>query len=225
MAGRDPGSDEKGAVPTPYVELLRELCREQPTASRETFEAVVEIAVEIAREGREGRRIGTLFIIGDEDRVLERSRCLILDPLAGHSTDAKRISDRSIRETLKELAQLDGAFIVSGDGVVLSACRFIDAATEGLALPLGLGSRHMAGASITRETEALAVVVSESSVVRIFHRGELQAEILPEVWMWHRLRLFVEEPYTRRQSDDVTVVSRQRFEDEEPLETDAQLPH
>lgn len=218
MAGRNRASDDKGAVPTPYAELLRELCRQQPTASRETFEAVVEIAVEIAREGREGRRIGTLFVVGDEERVLDRSRCLILDPLAGHPPAHKRISDRSIRETLKELAQLDGAFIVSADGVVLSACRFIDAATEGLALPLGLGSRHMAGASITRETEALAVVVSESSVVRIFHRGELQAEILPEVWMWHRLRLFVEKPYTRRQSDDVTVVSRQPSDEDERRE-------
>lgn len=43
---------------------------------------MIELAVEIAREGREGRRIGTLFTFGDADAVLRRSRPLILDPLA-----------------------------------------------------------------------------------------------------------------------------------------------
>jgi diadenylate cyclase len=30
------------------------------------LESLIELAVEIAREGREGRRIGTLFMLGDE---------------------------------------------------------------------------------------------------------------------------------------------------------------
>ena len=47
----------------------------------EVLESLIGLAVEIAREGREGRRIGTLFTLGDEDAVLARSRALILDPL------------------------------------------------------------------------------------------------------------------------------------------------
>ena len=82
------------------------------------LESLIELAVEIAREGREGRRIGTLFTLGDEQAVLEKSRLLILDPLAGHPESARQISDPNLRGTIKELAQLDGGFIVSHDGIV-----------------------------------------------------------------------------------------------------------
>ena len=49
----------------------------------EVLEPLIELAVEIAREGREGRRVGTLFTLGDEKAVLSKSRPLILDPLTG----------------------------------------------------------------------------------------------------------------------------------------------
>src|SRR5215469_17216033 len=104
------------------------------------LESLIELAVEIAREGREGRRIGTLFTLGDEQAVLEKSRLLILDPLAGHPESARHISDPNLRGTLKELAQLDGAFVVSHDGLVLSACRYLDAIASDVDLPLGLGA-------------------------------------------------------------------------------------
>ena len=55
----------------------------------EVLEALIELAVEIAREGREGRRVGTLFTLGDEEVVLAKSRCLILDPLAGHPESSR----------------------------------------------------------------------------------------------------------------------------------------
>jgi diadenylate cyclase len=84
-----------------------------------------------------------------------------------------------LRETLKELAQLDGAFVVSDEGVVLSAARYIDAASNHLELPLGLGSRHVAAASVSSRTEAVTVAVSESSTVRMFDDGE----IVPELWL------------------------------------------
>lgn len=73
-----------------------------------TLRRVVELAVEIAREGREGRRIGTLFVVGDSEAVLAPSRPLILDPLAGRPEAKKRVKDPGVRETLKELAQLGG---------------------------------------------------------------------------------------------------------------------
>ena len=75
-----------------------------------------ELALEIAREGREGRRIGTLFTLGKADAVLAASRALILDPLAGHAPARTQITDPDLRGTMKELAQLDGAFVISEDG-------------------------------------------------------------------------------------------------------------
>lgn len=170
---------------------------------------MILLALEIAREGREGRKIGTLFVIGDTDETLIRSRCLILDPLWYHPDEMKHISDPNLRETLKELAQLDGAFIVSDDGIVLSACRFLNALAENVDLPLGLGSRHMAAASITVQTEAIAVVVSESSVVRVFEDGELISEILPELWLLRRYGLHLSGPYSLHSFEDVTVISKE----------------
>ena len=152
----------------------------------EVLESLIELAVEIAREGREGRRIGTLFTLGDEEAVLAKSRPLILDPLSGHPEPMRHINDRNLRGTIKELAQLDGAFVVSRAGIVLSACRYLDAMASPVELPLGLGSRHMAAANISAVTNAVGVVVSESSVVRLFCHGHLVGEIIPELWMIER---------------------------------------
>ena len=162
---------------------IAEICSEERGVNNNTLRRVVELAVEIAREGREGRKIGTLFSVGDHEEVLVRSRALILDPLAGHTDEKKHVKDPDMRETVKELAQLDGAFIVSDGGVVASAARYLDAASENLDLPLGLGSRHMAAASISQNTNAVAVAVSESSTVRVFDDGKVVAEVVPEVWM------------------------------------------
>jgi DNA integrity scanning protein DisA with diadenylate cyclase activity len=174
--------------------LLADICNEQRGVNLHTLEQVILLAVEIAREGREGRKIGTLFVVADTVATLKHSRCLILDPLWHHPAEQKHVNDPDLRETLKELAQLDGAFIVSNDGVVRSACRYIDASSEGVNLPLGLGSRHMAAASITKQTHALAVVVSESAIVRVFDGGELIAEIIPEFWLLRRYGLYLPDP-------------------------------
>ncbi len=104
-------------------ELFEEICSERREVDARVLEQTVALAVEIAREGREGRKIGTLFVVGDSDEVLRRSRPMILDPLHGHPDENKYINDPNVRETLKELAQLDGAFVVSDEGVVLSAAR------------------------------------------------------------------------------------------------------
>lgn len=189
-------------------DLLRDICTAKRGINLQTLEQVILLAVEIAREGREGRKIGTLFVISDEQETLKHSKCLILDPLWYHPPEKKRIEDPEMRETVKELAQLDGAFIVSDDGVVLSACRYIDASSEGIELPLGLGSRHMAAASITKQTRAIAVVVSESSIVRIFDNGEIISEIIPELWLLRRHGLHLIGPYSTRSVEQVTVASK-----------------
>jgi diadenylate cyclase len=171
-------------------------------AHRETVEAVVELGVELAREGREGRKIGTLFVIGDVDRVLGRSRPLLLDPLYGHSPELRQVRNPEFRETAKELAQLDGAFVVDKHGTFVSAGRFVDVdvSAAGNFIP-GLGTRHAAAASITRETAAVAVVVSQSSVVRVFAHGELRAEIIPELFLMSRERFLTPAPDVRQVPD------------------------
>jgi diadenylate cyclase len=188
--------------------LYEEICSERRAVNTRVLKQVVSLAVEIAREGREGRKIGTLFVVGDSGEVMRRSKPMILDPLQGHPDEDKYVEDPNTRETVKELAQLDGAFVVSNAGVVLSAARYIDAASDSLKLPLGLGSRHMAGASISRQTDAVAVVVSESSMVRMFDDGELVSEIVPELWMIDGYRSRVEGQTLTRQEEDITVISR-----------------
>jgi DNA integrity scanning protein DisA with diadenylate cyclase activity len=165
-------------------EAINALCAQVPWCDPAVLQSTVELALEIAREGREGRRIGTLFVIGRADAVLAASRALILDPLAGHAPERTHISDPNLRGTLKELAQLDGAFVMTETGTVVAACRHLDASAEHIDLPLGLGSRHLAAASITRRLGILAIVVSESGVVRLFHQGRLEATFIPELWLW-----------------------------------------
>jgi len=149
----------------------------------DVLESLIELAVEIAREGREGRRVGTLFTLGDEKAVLAKSRPLILDPLLGHPESLRHVTNLNLRGTIKELAQLDGGFVVSRQGIVLSACRYLDAVASKVEVPLGLGSRHIAAANMSAVTKAVGIVVSESSVVRLFCHGQLVGEIIPEVWM------------------------------------------
>jgi diadenylate cyclase len=172
----------------------------------EILETLIELAVEIAREGREGRRIGTMFMLGDEQAVLAKSRSLILDPLAGHPESARHISNANLRGTVKELAQLDGAFVVSRDGVVLSACRYLDALASKVEVPLGLGSRHIAAANMSSVTEAVGIVVSESSVVRLFCHGKLVGEIIPELWMMNHT-VQVQGPVKKETYGDLTVLT------------------
>jgi DNA integrity scanning protein DisA with diadenylate cyclase activity len=158
--------------------------------SHEVCQRIIELAVEIAREGREGRRIGTLFTIGDAGRVLEHSRPLIFDPIAPHPENLRSIWNADLRGTLKELAQLDGAFIFDDDGYIVAACRYLDAKASDVELPLGLGSRHLAAASISKVTRTTAVVVSESAIVRIFEDGAIIGDIIPELWLLSREQIF-----------------------------------
>jgi diadenylate cyclase len=124
----------------------------------DVLESLIELAVEIAREGREGRRLGTLITFGDENAVLARSRPLILDPLSGHPKSSLHVTNPNLRGTIKELAQLDGGFVVSGEGIFPSACRYLDAVAKQVDVPLGLGSRHIAAANMSAVTKAVGIV-------------------------------------------------------------------
>jgi diadenylate cyclase len=135
-------------------------------------ERLLKLAIELAREGREGHPVGTLFVLGDTEAVMRHSRPAVLNPFEGHAEKDRNILDDALWETAKEFAQIDGAFVVRGDGVVVSAGRYVD--TEGdLQVQPGLGGRHLAAASITRSTKAIAIVVSSSGTIRLFKGGRV----------------------------------------------------
>jgi diadenylate cyclase len=145
----------------------------------EVIERVVDIASELGSEGREGRPVGAMFVIGDTDRVLPLTSQLLLNPFRGYPPEERNILDYSLEETVKELATLDGAFIVRGDGVMETCGTYIrTAAQEDFELPRGLGARHYAAAAITAVTDSIAVTVSESTgSITIFRRGRIFTEI------------------------------------------------
>ena len=187
--------------------MFKSICKRVRRCNKKNLEPTIELAVEIAREGREGRRIGTLFTFGDADGVLARSRPLILDPLAGHPEQSREIRDPNLRGTIKELAQLDGAFVISDQGIVVSACRYLDAMASEIVLPYGMASRHLAGASISQVTDAVAIVVSESSMVRVFDDGKLVAEIIPELWLMDYYNVQLSAPYQEERVGDLAVLT------------------
>jgi DNA integrity scanning protein DisA with diadenylate cyclase activity len=145
----------------------------------EVFEAILNLAVELASQGREGKPVGATFVIGDSDRVMQFSRQTIFNPFHGYPEEERHLLNPPLRETLKEFAVLDGAFVIRADGVVMSAGRHLNAAlNSSVELPQGLGSRHVAAAGITSVTEAVAIVISESTGdVRIFKDGDIFMEI------------------------------------------------
>jgi DNA integrity scanning protein DisA with diadenylate cyclase activity len=147
------------------------------------MDALIELAVSVGVEGWEGRPVGALFVVGDSNTVMEKSRQLTLNPFQGYSEDEKNIMNPDVRHALHAFAVLDGAFIVREDGVVVAAGRYLNFDEEqDLDVPLGLGARHMAAAGISRDTEAIAIVVSQTSgSVRVFRRGKAALELAPRV--------------------------------------------
>jgi DNA integrity scanning protein DisA with diadenylate cyclase activity len=146
----------------------------------ETLRAVVDLATAIGREGREGKPVGTMFVVGDTRKVMTMTRPLNFNPFRGYSKAEKDIRDRRVREQIKDIAQLEGAIIITREGVAEAACMYIDAPSEGITLSKGLGTRHWAAAAISRKTTAIAVAVSQSSgTVRIFQDGRVVLHIEP----------------------------------------------
>ena len=158
----------------------------------ETLRAVVEVATEIGREGREGKPVGTMFVVGDTTKVLSMARPLNFNPFRGYSRKERDIRDRRVREQIKDIAQLEGALIIRRDGIATAACMYIDTTAEGITLSKGLGTRHWAAAAISRKSKAIAVAVSQSSgTVRIFLGGEVVLHIEPfaRPMIWQQFKM------------------------------------
>lgn len=159
---------------------VRDLRQLETKVPLETLKAVLDIAVEIGREGREGKSVGTMFVVGDSRKVITYSQPTVWDPVKGYSRKERNIHEKRNGEAIKEIAQMDGGFIVSADGTIESACRVINAPAANITLSKGLGTRHWAAAAITKNTNAIAITVSESNgTVRLFQNGEVVLRIEP----------------------------------------------
>jgi diadenylate cyclase len=146
-------------------------------ASTETIYETLSLAMDLAKNGRKGSPIGALFIVGDENAVLERSKPLNYNPFSG--TDV-HVNDDVVSASIGEFAKLDGAFVISNDGEVVSSSRYLEPKITDAEVPSGLGSRHMAASGISQSTDAISIVVSESDKhVRCFMDGELVIDIDP----------------------------------------------
>jgi diadenylate cyclase len=172
---------------------LRKLDTQVPL---ETLRAVVDLATEIGREGREGKPVGTMFVVGDTRKVMSMSRPINFNPFRGYSEKERDIRDRKVREQIKDVAQLEGAIIIRRDGVAESACIYLDVPAEGITLSKGLGTRHWAAAAVSRKTKAIAIAVSQSSgAVRIFQNGQvvLHIEPLARPLIWRHFEMETQE--------------------------------
>lgn len=157
------------------------------TVPQDVLRAVVDLAKEIGREGREGQPIGTILVVGDVRKVQGMSRFLNFNPFRGYTRAERDVRDRKVREQIKEIAKLDGAILISRDGIAEAACVYLDVATEYVSLSKGFGTRHLAAAGISSHTKAIAFCISQSSgTVRVFQGGEVKLHIeplaRPHVW-------------------------------------------
>jgi diadenylate cyclase len=188
----------------------RDLRQLETRAPLDTLKIVVDLAVEIGREGREGKPVGTLFVVGDARKVLNSSHPAGFDPMKGYHRRERNLSDPRVREGIKEIAQMDGAIIVSADGTVEAACRYLDCSAAEVTLSKGLGARHWAAAAVSRATNAVAVTVSQTTgTVRIFQNGEVVLRVepylrRPMVWKEFERELSAGEPKPKAKAETAT---------------------
>jgi hypothetical protein len=133
---------------------------------------IIAIALVIVRDGLEGKKIGTMFVIGDSEKVIKRSQSLILDPFKGYPLEVRSIHRKDMQDTIIKLSYIDGAFIISDDGHVVSAGRYINPKSFGK-VSLEAGTRHVTGAAITSETNSVVVIVSSSGNIQVYTEGKL----------------------------------------------------
>ncbi len=140
--------------------------------SAEVLERVIGVAMELSVEGREGRPVGTLFVLGNAKTVESMCKPLVLNPFFGYKEEDRNILSPFMDETVKEFSGLDGAFIIRGDGVLSSAGSLIHTPSMEHDLPSGLGARHAAAKAISIAADCMAIVVSSSSgQVTVFRNG------------------------------------------------------
>ncbi|WAC04186.1 MAG: PAS domain S-box protein [Methanoregula sp.] len=144
----------------------------------DVFDTIFHICTEISIEGREGKSVGTTFLVGDAENVMSKSRQIMLNSFEGHPPEMRVVTNPDLKENIKEFAQLDGAFVVTGDGFITASGRYITVDTSGVTLPKGMGTRHNSVAAMTSVTKSVGIVVSQSGGgITIFKNGQILKKI------------------------------------------------
>lgn len=164
---------------------LHELLQIVDGVRANVLDAALQTACRIGLAAHRGKRVGAMFMVGDSQKVLEGSRQLILNPLHGHDDQDRMLTNPATRDLLLELAKLDGAFVIRGDGFIHTGGTFLDSKQGAVDVSQGLGARHVTVAAVTARTKALGIAVSATDGnVRVFSQGKMVMLIEPDASDW-----------------------------------------
>ncbi|MCB9894178.1 MAG: DNA integrity scanning protein DisA nucleotide-binding domain protein [Planctomycetes bacterium] len=169
-------------IETPRLMISRIFSRAaKESVQPEVFERALQLMLEMSEEGREGKPIGTVMVLGDEEIVRDMTQQLTINPFRGYDESERNILDPALEETVKEFSVLDGAFVIGRNGVLHSAGTYLSPPAEiRVDLMSGLGTRHRVAAAMTKATRALAIVLSQSTGrVTVFRGGKSVMTVTP----------------------------------------------
>lgn len=147
-------------------------------AQPQVLEEILDVAVSLGIEGREGKPVGTTFVIGETEEIFAHAESMVLNPFKGYEKSERSILDSEVQQTVKEFSPIDGAFVISNDGTVEAAGVYLHTQDRTVEIPRGLGTRHRSAAAITALADCVAVTVSETTGnVTIFRGGQVIMEI------------------------------------------------
>lgn len=168
---------ELGIIIIEVPKLLYKIARyklNENLENKEILEKILNICEEIRIEGREGKKIGTLFFIGDENELNQYTQQLILNPFQGYPPELTNILTNDLTETIKEFSQIDGCFIINKKGNIISAGTYINIDTKDVKKYYGWGTKHLTASALTQKTNSIAILLSESgNKIKIFKEGKL----------------------------------------------------
>jgi DNA integrity scanning protein DisA with diadenylate cyclase activity len=148
--------------------------------AEEVFDILFHTAIQLGRGGRESRKIGTSFVIGDAEKVMAHSRQCSINSFEGKDPDQRTVRDRGTIENIKNLSLLDGAFVIDGSGFIHASSRHLLADVTEIRIPQGFGTRHASVAAMTKITGSIGIVVSESGgTITLFKNGKMVKQIEP----------------------------------------------
>ncbi len=171
----DPGSNRPSTIRVVPIEVDRR-GPSIPGFHPLVVERVERLARDIAREGREGKPIGCFFVIADPSEIDALTHQLIVNPFQGYPPEERNVLDPALEETIKEFSKIDGAFIIAGDGTIVSAGTYVAVTPESLDHHSGEGTRHASARAITAVADTVAIAVSESTGRVSVYVGGLQVD-------------------------------------------------
>jgi len=149
-------------------------------ADPEVVKAVLELAIELGQKGQKGKPVGALFIVGDAGKVMNKSRPLSYNPFEKSHV---HVGDPIVNVMLKEFSRLDGAFIISDAGKIVSAYRYLEPSAEGSTFRKDWAhGTWPAARSRGTPTRSRSCCPKSDGFVRAFKGGELILEVDPEAY-------------------------------------------